>query len=111
MDSEVEDLLLPVSEDLLFRQNEAPPLFHKEVTGFLNSTFPEKWIHREVPVLWPPLSPVLDYFFWGYIKEAVYVPSLATTFPEFAGGTRDIMTHTPLTCQMHLVFVPMSFSS
>jgi hypothetical protein len=36
----------------------------------------------------PDLTP-LDSFFWGHIKDAVYVPPLATTLPELAGRIRD----------------------
>jgi len=34
---------------------------------------------------WPPRSPDLtscDFFLWGFIKEAVYVPSLPTTLDD-----------------------------
>ncbi|KAJ4438613.1 hypothetical protein ANN_14560 [Periplaneta americana] len=34
---------------------------------------------------WPPRSPDLtpcDFFLWGYVKEAVYVPPLPTTLTE-----------------------------
>jgi hypothetical protein len=30
----------------------------------------------------------LDFFSWRYIKDAVYVPQLATTFLELAGVRR-----------------------
>jgi hypothetical protein len=77
--------------DMLF-QDGAPPHFHKEVTDFLNSKFPEKCIGRGWPITWQPRSPdltPLDFFFWGFIKDAVYVPPLATTLPELAGRIRD----------------------
>jgi hypothetical protein len=35
-----------------------------------------------------PYSPD-SFFFWGYIKDAVYVPPLATTLPELAGKIRE----------------------
>jgi hypothetical protein len=41
------------------------------------------------PVAWLPCSPglkPLDFFFWGYIKDAVYVPPLPPTLAELAGG-------------------------
>jgi hypothetical protein len=34
---------------------------------------------------WPPRSPDLtpcDFFLWGFVKEAVYVPSLPTTLDD-----------------------------
>jgi hypothetical protein len=97
MASQVREFLTPVLEeegpdDTLFQQDGAPPYFHKEVTNFLNRKFTEKWIGRVGPVTWPPRSPdltPLDFFFWGYIKDAVYVPPLATVLPELAGRIRD----------------------
>jgi hypothetical protein len=74
---------------MLFQQDGAPPHFHKEVTDFLNRKLPEKFIGRGGPVTWPPRSPdftLLDFYFWGYIMDAVYVPPLATTLQELAGG-------------------------
>jgi hypothetical protein len=96
MASEVEEFLTPVlkeegPDDMLLQQEGTPPHFHKEVTDFLNSKFPEKWIGRGGPITWPPSSPdltPLDFFFWGYIKDAVYMPPLATTLPELAGRIR-----------------------
>jgi len=34
---------------------------------------------------WPPRSPGLtpcDYFFWGYVKDTVYLPPLPSTLDE-----------------------------
>jgi hypothetical protein len=84
MASEVEEFLMPILEeqgpdDMLFQQDEAPPHFHKDVKDFLNRKFPEKWIRRGGPITWPPRSPdftPLHFFFWGYMKDAVYVPPL-----------------------------------
>jgi hypothetical protein len=88
---------MPTSEeqgpdDMLFQQDGAPPHFHKEVKNILNRKFPEKWIGRGGPITWPPSSPdliPLDSFLWGYIKDVVYVPPLATILPELAGRIRD----------------------
>ena len=45
------------------------------VCDFLNETFPNRWIGRNGPTLWPPRSPditPLDFFLWGYVKDRVY---------------------------------------
>jgi hypothetical protein len=36
----------------------------------------------------PDLTPP-EFFFLGYIKDAVYMPPLAATLPELAGRIRD----------------------
>jgi hypothetical protein len=80
---------------MLFQQGGAPPHFLKEMVDFLNRKFPEKWVGRGGPITWPPRSPHLtpfNFFFWGYIKNAVYVTSLADTLPELAGRIRDAVT-------------------
>jgi hypothetical protein len=59
---------------------------------FLNRKFPEKWTGRGGPITWPPCLPdltSLDIFFWGYIKDTVYMSPLATTLSEFFGRIRD----------------------
>jgi hypothetical protein len=84
MVSQVEEFVMPILEeegpnDVLFQQDRAPPHFHREVTDFLNRMFPEEWISRGRP-----------------IKDAVYVPPLATTLPELAGRIRGaVITVTP----------------
>jgi hypothetical protein len=52
--------------------------------------FPEKWIGKFSPITCLTLIP-LDVFFWRYIKDAVYVPPLATTFLELAEMIRATM--------------------
>ena len=42
---------------------------------FLDATFPNRWIGRGGPTLWPPRSPditSLDFFLWGYVKDKVF---------------------------------------
>jgi hypothetical protein len=58
---------------------------------FLNDMFPDKWFGRGRPIIWPPHSldlTALHFFFWLYIKDAVYVPSWAITLPELTGRIR-----------------------
>jgi hypothetical protein len=49
--------------------------------------------HLATPFAWP-YSPW--FFLWRYIKDAVYVPPLATTLPELAGRIRDAVAKVTL---------------
>ena len=47
----------------------------RDVTTFLDETFPGRWVGRGGPIAWPPRSPdltPLDSFAWGFIKDVVY---------------------------------------
>jgi len=47
----------------------------RDVTTFLDETFPGRWVGRGGPTAWPPRSPdltPLDSFAWGFIKDVVY---------------------------------------
>ena len=47
----------------------------RTVRQFLSVTFPNRWIGRGRPILWPPRSPnitPMDFFLWGYVKDIVY---------------------------------------
>jgi hypothetical protein len=49
----------------MFWQDRAPPQFSNTVQDTLNDKFPDRWIGRSVPILWPPCSPNLtasDFF-------------------------------------------------
>jgi hypothetical protein len=86
----LEEFRVPILEvegpdDMLFQQDGLPPNFHNEVMDVLSCKFPKKLIGRGVPTTWPPRSPdliPLDFFFWGYIKDAFL---RATTGYHFAG--------------------------
>ncbi|XP_011636195.1 uncharacterized protein LOC105426598 [Pogonomyrmex barbatus] len=44
------------------------------VWEILDTRFPDRWIGRGGPIVWPARSPdlnVLNYFVWGYIKASV----------------------------------------
>ena len=49
----------------------------RDVTTFLDETFPGRWVGRGGPTAWPPrsldLTP-LDFFAWGFIN--LLVPEL-----------------------------------
>ena len=78
------------SEDFIFQQDGAPPHWHRDVQRFLNESLPQRWIGRVgkedlALQFWPPRSPDLtpcDFFLWGFVKEAVYVPSLPTALDD-----------------------------
>jgi hypothetical protein len=62
-----------------------PSFFNKQniirkVCADLNTVFPGKWIEpvESIPVL--PFS--LDFSLWGYMKDVVYVPLMATALFE-----------------------------
>ncbi|GBN80779.1 hypothetical protein AVEN_256342-1 [Araneus ventricosus] len=60
---------------IMFQQDGAPPHWGSLVRDFLDETFPDRWIGKDGPTPWPPLSPditPLDFFFWGYIKDRVF---------------------------------------
>ena len=68
----------------IFQQDGAPPHFRHHVREHLNVTRPGRWIGRTgnqdlAMLTWPPRSPDLtacDFFVWGFVKDAVYVPPL-----------------------------------
>lgn len=82
--------LMEDSQDFIFQQDGAPPHWHLHVRTFLNQSLPGRWIGRignaDLALhFWPPRSPDLtpcDYFLWGYVKEAVYVPPLPATLDD-----------------------------
>ena len=50
---------------VIFQQDGAPPYWGLAVRQFLNDTFPDRWIGRDGPILWPPCFPditPLDFF-------------------------------------------------
>jgi hypothetical protein len=70
----------------IWQQDGAPPHYHRYVTRYLNQTFPERWIGRGGCISWPPRSPDLipmDFSFWGFVKDNVYIPPVPGTFKSF----------------------------
>ena len=56
-------------------QDGALPLRGLIVHGFLDETFPNRWIGRDGSTPWSHLSSEitpLDFFLWGYSKDRVY---------------------------------------
>jgi hypothetical protein len=72
----LENFAVPqIPPSFIFQQDGAPPHFHRDVTTFLDETFPGRWVGRGGPTAWPPRSPeltTLDFFAWGFIKDVVY---------------------------------------
>lgn len=61
---------------LYFQHDGAPAHNARRSVEFLNTKFGNKWLGTRGPVLWPARSPdftPLDYFFWGYIKDKIYL--------------------------------------
>lgn len=62
--------------DSMWLQNDGCPAHYAvRVREHLNVAYPNRWIGRLGPILWPPRSPdlnPLDFFYWGCLKEDVY---------------------------------------
>lgn len=70
----LEDVPLRDRETMMFQHDGAPAHYRRQVREILNARFPDRWIGRGGPIIWPARSPdlnVLDYFVWGYIKALV----------------------------------------
>ncbi|EZA53841.1 hypothetical protein X777_06645 [Ooceraea biroi] len=70
----LEDVPLDVRAELIFQHDGAPAHFSRQVRNLLDARFPDRWMGRGGPIIWPARSPdlnVLDYFVWGYIKTAI----------------------------------------
>jgi hypothetical protein len=71
----LENFAVPqIPPGFIFQQDGALHQFHRDVTTFLDETFPGRWVGRGGPTAWPPRSPdltPLDFFVWGFIKDVV----------------------------------------
>jgi len=71
------------SNDSIFQQD-GSPAHYKDVRGYLNRNLPQRWIERTgkedgALMRWPPRSPDFtpwEFFFWGFVKDTVFVPPL-----------------------------------
>lgn len=71
----LEDVPLAIRGRMWFQNDGCPAHYAHQVRAYLNQTYPQRWIGRLGPILWPPRSPdlnPLDFFYWGCIKEKVY---------------------------------------
>uniref|UniRef100_A0A0K8TRS1 Putative transposase-like protein n=1 Tax=Tabanus bromius TaxID=304241 RepID=A0A0K8TRS1_TABBR len=60
---------------LVYQHDGAPAHSGAVVRTWLNDNFSDRWIGRNGPIPWPPMSPdltILDFFVWGAMKELVY---------------------------------------
>lgn len=68
------DVPLRTRAELIFQHDGAPAHFSRRVREFLNAHYPDRWMGRGGPIIWPARSPdlnVLDYFVWGHIKNLI----------------------------------------
>lgn len=70
------DVPLNILRDMWFQQNGCPAHYSRSVREHLNEVYPGRWIGRSGTISWPARSPdlnPLDFFYWGAVKEKVYV--------------------------------------
>ena len=76
--------LKKLENDFVFQHDGAPLHLMCDMHEYLNAHLTHLWIGRasedDVPLLrWPLMSldsPLCDFFFWGYVKENVFVPPM-----------------------------------
>uniref|UniRef100_V5G1N2 DUF4817 domain-containing protein n=1 Tax=Anoplophora glabripennis TaxID=217634 RepID=V5G1N2_ANOGL len=76
-----EEVPLNLRLNAWFQLDGCPAHFHRNVRGWLDYNFPQRWIGRGGPISWPPRSPdltPLDFFVWGYVKDKVYMVPVHT---------------------------------
>jgi len=79
------------SNDYIFQQD-GSPAHYKDMRVYLNRNMPQRSIGRtrkeaEALMRWPPRSPDLtpcDFFFWGFVKDTVFVLPLPANHQIFA---------------------------
>ncbi|KAJ8728535.1 hypothetical protein PYW07_006231 [Mythimna separata] len=83
--NELPTLLENVPEDVrqaMWLQNDGCPAHYATaVRAQLDETYPNRWIGRLGPILWPPRSPdlnPLDFLYWGCLKDRVYKQRITT---------------------------------
>jgi hypothetical protein len=66
-----------------------------KISKFLDVHLPGSWVGRDVPIPWPPRSPdvtpPLDFFLWGYVKDIVNKTPV-TSLDELKLGNRNSYT-------------------
>lgn len=71
----LEDEPLAIRQGMWLQNDGCPAHYAVQVRNYLNDAYPNRWIGRLGPILWPPRSPdlnPLDFFYWGCLKEQVY---------------------------------------
>ena len=62
-------------DGFFFQLDGAPAHWGLMVRETLHAEFPDRWIGRDGPIVWPARSPditPLDFFLWGYVKAKVF---------------------------------------
>lgn len=83
---------------MFFQHDGAPAHYAIQVQNWLNQKFPQKWIGRGGPYLWPARSPDLapcDYFLWGYLKSRVYRAPRPSTIAELQARITESCAEIP----------------
>jgi hypothetical protein len=79
---------------VIFHQDCALPHWGRIVHDYLDATFPNRWLGRDDPLVWPPRSTditPLDFFLWGYVKDKVYATKV-TGVEDLKTWIRDVIT-------------------
>lgn len=69
----LEDVPLHVRAEIIFQHDGAPAHFSRQVRDFLDAHYPERWMGRGGPIIWPARSPdlnVLDFFMGPHKKSS-----------------------------------------
>ena len=71
----LENVPLNIRRLMWYQHDGAPAHYYRGARQVLDETFPNRWIGRGSPVVWPARSPdmtPLDFFLWGAMKNLVY---------------------------------------
>lgn len=71
----LEDTPIALRRTMWLQNDGCPAHYALQVRAYLNQAYPDRWIGRLGPILWPPRSPdlnPLDFFYWGCLKDKVY---------------------------------------
>jgi len=93
------------SNDYIFQQD-GSRVHYKDVRGYLKRNLPQKCLGRtgkkdDALMRWPPRSPDLtpcDFFFWGFVKDAVFVPPLPANLQIFATVSQLLWLRSTVIC-------------
>lgn len=81
LDDILDEVPLDVRREIIYQHDGCPAHYRNAVRDYLTAQFPNRWIGRNGPMLWPARSPdltPLDYYVWGRAKQLVYEVSIQT---------------------------------
>lgn len=102
----LENISLQLRRDMWFQHDGAPAHTTNRIRDWINSKYPNRWIGRNGPFLWPARSPhltPLDFFLWGTMKDLMYSTEVNTRdelisrINEAGNNIREILRQTDLT--------------